>query len=94
MSAPLASLKVIENWDSLTEILSVAFNAWIKQDVLTALKHAFVLVGQINNVEGAFSGFQIKDRAMHIAPADIPDLRTLILFSRPSLSLENASPAL
>ena len=50
--------------------------------------------GPINNVEVAFSGSQIKDRAMHIVPADLPGLRMLILFSRPSLSLENTSPAL
>jgi len=56
--------------------------------------HAFVPAGPINNVEVAFSGSQIKDRAMHIVPADLPGLRMMILFSRPSLSLENTSPAL
>jgi crotonobetainyl-CoA:carnitine CoA-transferase CaiB-like acyl-CoA transferase len=84
----------VKNRERLTSILSVAFNKWTKQSILIALEDAVVPAGPINTVEEALVDPQIKHRAMQIAPAGIPGLRTPILFSRSSLSLESASPAL
>lgn len=86
--------KRVENRDALTKILSVAFEAWTKQDILTALEIAVVPAGPINTVEEALFDPQIKHRAMQIAPEGVPGLRTPISFSRSRLSLGNASPAL
>jgi crotonobetainyl-CoA:carnitine CoA-transferase CaiB-like acyl-CoA transferase len=74
--------------------LTEATSCRSKSELIAALEGAGVPCGPINTVAEALADPQLEARQLRIAPQSVPGLRTPLNFSRSSLSLDAAAPAL
>jgi crotonobetainyl-CoA:carnitine CoA-transferase CaiB-like acyl-CoA transferase len=84
----------VENRAALVPLLAAAIAPRTRADLTAALTAAGVPGGPINRVPEALADPQVQARGLRIDPEGIPGLRTPVRFSRSSLALDRAAPAL
>ncbi|MEM6477475.1 MAG: CaiB/BaiF CoA-transferase family protein [Pseudomonadota bacterium] len=75
-------------------LLSKAMERWTRDALIAALVEVAVPAAPINTVAQALDDPQIEARGLKIAPEGIAALRTPLVFSRSTLSLDRAAPTL
>lgn len=91
----------IANRDELIGALSTAFKRFTRDAVLSALEKAGVPAGPINNLADVHADPQVRHRGLAVelsapwlAGGKVPTVRTPIVFSDATITLERASPML
>lgn len=84
----------VENRAELIARLSKISSAQPRDAIVELLEQAGVPCGPINSVADALAEPQVQARGMQIAPEGIAGLRTPVQFSRSTLNLDKAAPAL
>jgi crotonobetainyl-CoA:carnitine CoA-transferase CaiB-like acyl-CoA transferase len=84
----------VKNREALSAQLSAQTETWSRATLLAALEAAVVPAGPINKVNDLFADPQFQHRGMEINVGGIPGLRTPIMMSESTLTLERRSPKL
>ncbi|MEO0485677.1 MAG: CaiB/BaiF CoA-transferase family protein [Pseudomonadota bacterium] len=84
----------LEHRDTLVALITEALTAWSRDALIAELNAVAVPAAPINSVAEALADPQIAARELLIEPEGIRALRTPIVFSRSTLSLDRAPPKL
>ena len=84
----------VANRGALERELSAKTRGWRRDDLIAALERAVVPAGPINTIADLFADPQFISRGMRIDPDGTPGVRSPIVMSDSSLTLERRSPRL
>jgi crotonobetainyl-CoA:carnitine CoA-transferase CaiB-like acyl-CoA transferase len=84
----------VENRPALADELSAMTRLWKREALLAALERAVVPAGPINTIADLFADPQFVARGMRIDPQGTPGVRSPIVMSESTLSLDRRSPKL